>query len=62
MTALTRAEQEAAAAKIRTWPPDVRRAIIALPKEERDHVILAVALLDARPGFPSNTAEVIDIP
>lgn len=59
---MTRAEQELAAARIRTWPPEVRRAIIALPPEEREHVILAVALMDARPGFPSNTAKVIDIP
>lgn len=59
---MTRAEQELAAARIRTWPPDVRRAIIALPPEEREHVILAIALMDARPGKPSPTAEVIEIP
>ena len=49
MTIPTRAEQETAATKIRTWPADERRFVIRLPENERDHVILCAALLDARP-------------
>ena len=61
MTELTRAEQEAGAAKIRQWPTDARRAVLALPPRERDIIVLAAALLDTRPGFPSNTAELIEV-
>ena len=55
MTGPTRAEQETAATKIRTWAPDERRFVIRLPEQERDHVILLAALLDARPEDTDET-------
>jgi hypothetical protein len=49
MTDLTRAEQEAGAAVIRTWAPPARRAVVALPARERDIVVLAAGLFKMRP-------------
>lgn len=46
----TRAEQELAARRIREWHPDDRASVILLPANEREHVILLVALLDAKPS------------
>jgi hypothetical protein len=62
VTELTRTEQETAAARIRQWPADDRRALLALPPRERDIVVLATVLLDARPGFSSNVAKIIEVP
>lgn len=49
MTDLTRAEQEAGAAVIRTWPAPERRAVVSLPARERDLVVLAAGLLQLTP-------------
>jgi hypothetical protein len=49
MTQLTRAEQEAGAAVIRTWTPATRRAVVALPARERDIVVLAAGVFKMKP-------------
>jgi len=54
MTDLTRAEQEAGAAVIRTWPAVDRRTVVSLPARERDIVVLAAGLLDLRPVVVSS--------
>jgi uncharacterized protein YegP (UPF0339 family) len=51
VTDLTRSELDRAITQIRDWPnPDTHRAmLLRLPPNERDHILLLAALLDATP-------------
>ena len=53
--ALTRGEQDAGIARIRTWSPEERRFVAALQNGERDTVILLAGLLDAEPVDEEHT-------
>lgn len=63
MTELTRREQEAGAARIRTWGREHIMAVVELPARERDLVILAASLWDLEPAVVDDRhVKIIDIP
>lgn len=62
-TDLTRAEQEAGAARIRRWGRDHINDVVKLPASERDIVILAAGLWDMEPAVVDERhVRIIEIP
>jgi hypothetical protein len=47
---MTREEQEKGIGVVRSWPAADIRFVAALPKEERDTMLLLAALLEIRPA------------
>ena len=65
MTSLTRSELNRAIAQMRTWPnyKEHIAALLRLPSNERDHILLLAAYLDGTPvsGANGSSAVVLDI-